>query len=88
MDTTFDIEYQYQFYLKRVGLDEKKMGEDQRAEMRAAFFGAAGIMLILLRDDFLVMPPEARGKILSVMIDQVSVFFKSEILKRKNAKRN
>lgn len=33
----FELEKQYQFYLKKVGLKEKNMGETQKKETRQAF---------------------------------------------------
>lgn len=46
------IEYQWNLYLQRCGLkSEDELGEDQRREMKRAFFGAAGQILIMNRDD-------------------------------------
>jgi predicted membrane protein len=46
----FNIEEQYQVYLKQVGLEESKMIDVQRKQLRETFFGAFGIVSIILQD--------------------------------------
>lgn len=51
MNKQFDLEHQYQLYLKRVALSENTMHPQQKKQLKEAFMGACGQMLILLRDD-------------------------------------
>ena len=50
-DKAFKLEHQYQLYLQRVALSEDKMHPQQKHQLRQAFMGCAGQMIILLRDD-------------------------------------
>lgn len=47
----FNLEYQYQLYLERVSLKEENMHHEQRKQLKQAFMGACGQLLILFRDD-------------------------------------
>lgn len=47
----FTLQNQWELYLKRVKLSEDTMPAQQTRELKRAFFGACGQMLILLRDD-------------------------------------
>jgi len=51
VDNPYDLEEQYQFFLKKIGLDESKMGEVQRKSMKDSFFGACGILLKVFHMD-------------------------------------
>lgn len=73
----FDIEYQYELYLERVGLKRSEMQPVQAIETKRAFFGACGQMLILMRDDMPDNENEA-VKLLQGMHDQVGDFWSKE----------
>lgn len=47
----FSLEIQYQLYLQRIELKESEMHPVQKVQLRQAFFGACGQMILLLRDD-------------------------------------
>lgn len=51
MPKGFTLEEQYQRYLKMVKLSEEQMPEDQRIEMRRAFYGGIGQMVIWMFTD-------------------------------------
>ncbi len=75
-DKRFNLEHQYQLYLKRVGANEDEMGETQCKEMRQAFMGACGQMLILLRDDVGELEEDEDAMyVLSDMLKQVSDYW-------------
>ena len=76
MENLFDLEYQYQLYLKRVALPESKMHPQQKIETKRAFFGACGQMLMMLRDDLPKLSGEGGYNVLEGMIIQVENFFK------------
>ena len=78
VNKTFDLEHQYQLYLKRVGLKEENMHPVQKTETRRAFMGACGQMLILLRDDLGVLEESKAIEIMQDMINQVQVYFMKE----------
>lgn len=79
MDKKFNLEHQYQLYLKRCELSEDKMHETQRKETRRAFFGACGQMLVLLRDDLSDLPEDDGIEVLQNMLNQVSNFWLNEM---------
>ena len=47
----FNLEHQYQLYLKRVALKEAEMHSEQKKQLRQAFMGACGQIILLLRDE-------------------------------------
>ena len=78
VNKTFDLEHQYQLYLKRVGLKEENMHPVQKTETRRAFMGACGQMLILLRDDLGILEESKAIETMQDMINQVQVYFMKE----------
>ena len=75
MNQEFDLEYQYQLYLKRVALKEDIMPENQKRQLRQAFMGACGQMLLLLRDDVVGLSETDAIKTMENMITQVGNYF-------------
>jgi len=71
----FDLEAQYQQYLRRVGLVESKMAPLQQKQLRQTFFGAAGSLLMLLKNDITPLPEDQAVLALEDMINQVSNYF-------------
>ncbi len=79
----FDLTHQWDLFCQRCELPENKMPVDQRREMKRAFFGACGQMLILLKDE-LGEYEEKHGEkaaciILQNMLDQVGEFWQKEM---------
>lgn len=76
MSNPFDIEEQFQHYMKLVGLDKNrdKVAPNQIAESRAVFYGAWGQLLVLLKEDMPDDEEECRI-IFQNMMDQVLHFF-------------
>jgi hypothetical protein len=71
----FSLEYQYQLYLKRVGLTEALMHSEQSIQTRQAFFGATGQMLLLLRDDMYEFEEDECIQIMEDMVNEVTQYF-------------
>jgi hypothetical protein len=71
----FDIEVQYQLYLKRVALTESQMHPEQSRQLRQAFYGACGQMLILLRDDLAALEENKAIDTMQKMLDQIGKYF-------------
>lgn len=76
----FDLNHQYQLYLKRVGLKEKTMSLVQSKETKRAFFGACGQLLILLRDDVGELEETEAIETMDDMINQVADFWAIECI--------
>lgn len=71
----FNIEDQYNLYLKRVKLDETKMSVVQRNEMRRCFYGAFGQLLMLMQHEIVVLSEDEAIQVFEDMTKQVSEFF-------------
>lgn len=79
---TISIEKKYQFYLKKVNLKESRMHPQQKKQLREAFFGAAGIMLVALREQLGRIDDEEEAiACLDDMEQQVNTFFENQIKK-------
>lgn len=75
----FNIEHQFMLYLERVGLNIKTMHPIQLQETRRAFYGAAGQMLLLVRDDITELSDIVGGLAIHSMLTQVVVFWENEV---------
>lgn len=82
----FDLNHQWGLFCQRAGIPENKMPVDQRREMKRAFFGACGQMLILLKDELGDWSDkhgdEAAANVLQNMLDQVQSFWEGEVAKQ------
>jgi hypothetical protein len=74
----FNLEKQYQLYLERVGIQESQMHPTQKVEMKRAFMGACGQMLILLRDDLGALEEDEAIQQLQDMMNQLQSFWLKE----------
>jgi len=74
----FNLEHQYQLYLERVKLKESQMPPIQRKELKRAFMGACGQMLILLRDDLGELSENEAIETLQDLHNQVSNYWLAE----------
>lgn len=74
----FNLEKQYQLYLKRIGVKESQMHPTQKVETKRAFMGACWQMLILLRDDIVELDEDKAIEQLQDMINQVQSFWIKE----------
>jgi len=76
----YDLENQYQLYLKRVGLVESKMAPLQKKQLRQTFMGAYGQLLMLLRDDITKMEDNVAVLTIQNMFDQVANYFAKQVI--------
>lgn len=74
----FDLNNQWKAYLKRGGLKEEEMNPIQCQEMKRAFYGACGQMLILLRDGISPLTDKEGMNAIKNMFDQVGNFWMKE----------
>ena len=81
----FNIEYQFAHYLKLMGLPIDKMPAEQTAQLKQAFYGAWGqLLLVLGGNSFDKMTEDESVERLEYMESQVSQFFEIEVLKHEN----
>ncbi|WP_417867995.1 hypothetical protein [Xanthomarina gelatinilytica] len=74
-----ELEYQYQEYLKKIGLNESQMHPVQKVETKRAFFGACGQMLLLFRDNLATIEDEDRAVLtMEDLFNQVKIFWREE----------
>jgi hypothetical protein len=76
------IEYQWQEFLKRIGLDEKKMPEAQRREMKRTFFGAWAQQIFFMRDELYMHPERSAAIIIKSQLDEAEAFWNNELYKQ------
>jgi hypothetical protein len=69
------IEDQYQLYLKKIGMKEAGMNSIQRKQLRQAFFGASGMLLLTFRDVLTKMPENKAIAKLDAMFKEASDFW-------------
>ena len=74
-NSKYDLEVQYQLYLKRMGMAEHKMHPIQKKQLKEAFFGSAGQLLRLQVDDISQLKEEKAVEVLDAMLAQVGNFF-------------
>lgn len=75
---TFDLEHQYRLYLERMNLRETDMHPVQRLQLKQTFYGSAGQVLLMLRDDVGKLPDDQAVNVLEDLISQVFNYFKSQ----------
>ena len=73
--SNFDLNKQYALYLGRLTLNEKDMHPAQKLQLKQAFMGACGQMLILLRDELSALPEDEAVATMQRMIDQVGDYW-------------
>jgi len=77
-DPQFTLEHQWQLFLKRVDLKGKKMPAEQYREMKRAFMGACGEMLILFRDDLSNINQEDAIVVFNNMIKECGAWWQEQ----------
>lgn len=77
MKEEYTIAHQYSLFLERMQLDERYMHPEQLIQIKQAFYGAWGMLLVLLRDDISNMADGHR--ILSEMLQHISDFWEDQI---------
>lgn len=71
----FNLDYQYGLYLERVGLKEANMHPEQKKQLKQAFMGAVGQMLILFRDELTEFEDDKAVDIMQDMLNQMGDFW-------------
>lgn len=74
----FNIEHQYQLFLKRLKLSESVMPVQQKVIMKQVYFGAFGQILVLFRDELSELEDDEAVEKLESMFQQVAEFFMNQ----------
>lgn len=78
-DYKFTVARQWKEFCERAGIPEDKMPQDQRREMRRAFFGAWGQALIHFRDEIGAVEEETKAvTIMEGQLKEVADFWLGE----------
>lgn len=77
-DPKFDLEHQFKLYLERVNFGNRALPEVQYIEMKRAFFGACGQLLLLMRDDLSELSDEEGVQVLADLLNQVGDFWSKQ----------
>ena len=80
MSKRLNLELYYPLFLEKINLKESDMPPIQRSEMKKAFMGGVGTMLLIIRDEI----PNAETEedsidMLQSLFDQVEKFWMSQI---------
>jgi len=81
MENIFNLHYQYELYKKRVGLDNIELPKIQETEMKRAFMGGIGQLLVLFLTDLATLEENEAVKVLDDMKNQVQNFWNNEVNK-------
>lgn len=77
----FDVEKQFDLFLKRMELDRRKMPPYQITEMKRAFYGAWGQLIILLSAEVTVhLTQDELAALYQAMAKQVMDFMSKETI--------
>jgi hypothetical protein len=77
----FSIEDNYQKYLQLNKLDENQMHPEQKKQLRDAFFGAVGMILMVLKYDVTELNPDEALIVLDDFETQVGAYFVRRVKK-------
>lgn len=75
----FDLGFQWKLYLSRVGLKEEQLPESQKLEMKRAFYGGCGQILMTFTNDIVDMSDDDGVKALDHLINQTSEFWEKQV---------
>lgn len=77
----FNLENQYQIYLETAQIKESDMHPIQKIEMKRAFMGACGQLLILFRDELALYSEDEGVILLQQLEDEVLDYWDEECKK-------
>lgn len=67
----FNVEYQYQLYLKQMGLSEETMHPEQKLQIKNTFYGSFGQLLLLMRDEISELEEDKAIDVLGDLLNEV-----------------
>lgn len=83
----FNIDYQFDEYLKRVYLNKEQMSQHQLKEITQAFVAGVCCMM-LMQADIATLPTESRIPILKNLLQQCSAYWKAAIIEHVQSEDN
>lgn len=82
MPTSFDLETYYQLFLEKINLKESEMPIEQSMEIKRAFMGGAGSMLLIMRDILPQLREDDAEQFFNSLFTQVQAFWINQIAKQ------
>lgn len=79
INEVFNLEHQYNLYLKRMKLSEQTMSDIQKQETKRAFMGGCSQMLMLIRNDNNNAPTDELLEGAQSMLRQLDNFWTKQI---------
>ncbi len=79
-EDAFNIEKQFNLFLKVCKMDKRKMPSIQITSMRRAFYGAWGMLLLVNRDCVAVLTDDQAVEALDKMFRDTELFWAKEIV--------
>ena len=80
----FNVEDQYQLYLKKIRLPEKAMHPIQKVQLKDTFMAAWGQLLILQKDEVSQLKDNDAVDSLESMFQQINNYWRDKVLAQKN----
>lgn len=84
MNVNFQIAHQYQLYLVRMKLNEADMHPEQKIQVKQAFYGAFGQLLVLMREEIAALPERSGVRVLEDLTKQVADFWTEDLERHRN----
>lgn len=75
-------------YLKLAGLTEAMLPETQCREMKKAFYGGMGELIVLMQEKVAVLGEEAGAKQMQDFMEQIDSFWQAQVALKKLRDRN
>lgn len=79
LESSTKVSDQWEFFKKMMKLSDDKMPDDQKREMRRAFYGGFGQAVMLLRNHIAELPEDAAVVKLEEVVDELQHFWKMEV---------
>lgn len=79
MPESFDLEKYYQLFLEKINLKESEMPIEQSREMKRAFMGGAGIILLIVRDELPKLSTIDAEYFFNMLFTQVQEFWINQV---------
>lgn len=76
--TNFTVKQQWERFLERSGFKPGELPAVQEIEMSKAFYGSAGQMLLMLRDELSELPEMEAMQKLEGMLSEIGVFWQDK----------
>lgn len=86
--TDFTIKQQWDRFMERCGMAPGEMPKVQETEMSKAFYGSAGQILIMIRDEVSELKEEDAVVVLDNMMDEIMKFWQDQVAEHEKGENN